>query len=191
REDVRVSCRAISKRQVQQRALQRAALPVIFVSAAVANRVSNRVLLAPLLKHTYFLALTTTIAQLAAYVGWLQLRLRKGLVSSSMWSFAKRNPALIAAFGLCEGAFFPLVFYSAARLPGSLVQVLNQTLIPSTVVLSILFLRKRYDAVQIIGVVAALAGVAVFTSFPQSSGSFAIVTLCVAAYGWLERRQWF
>jgi len=31
-----------------------------------------------------------------------------------------------------EGAFFPLVFYSAARLPGSLVQVLNQTLIPST-----------------------------------------------------------
>ena len=33
---------------------------------------------------------------------------------------------------LGEGAFFPLVFYSAARLPGSLVQVLNQTLIPST-----------------------------------------------------------
>eukprot|EP00913_Durusdinium_trenchii_P019903 g18709.t2 len=141
--------------QVQQRALQRAALPVIFVSAAVANRVSNRVLLAPLLKHTYFLALTTTIAQLAAYVGWLQLRLRKGRFITSMWSFAKRNPALIAAFGLCEGAFFPLVFYSAARLPGSLVQVLNQTLIPSTVVLSILFLRKRYDAVQIIGVVEA------------------------------------
>ncbi|CAL1171413.1 unnamed protein product [Cladocopium goreaui] len=158
-------------------------LPVLFVSAAVANRVSNRVLLAPLLHHTYFLALTTTVAQLVVYLTWLKRRCRKGLVQDLMWSFAKRNPALITAFGMCEGAFFPLVFYSAARLPGSLVQVLNQTLIPSTVLLSCLFLRRRYDILQITGVAVVLAGVAAFTSFPRTSGSVAVVALCIAAYG--------
>ena len=55
-----------------------------------------------------------------------------GLVLSGMLRFARGHPALISAFGLCEGAFFPLVFYSASQLPGSLVQVLNQTLIPFT-----------------------------------------------------------
>ncbi|CAL1171412.1 unnamed protein product [Cladocopium goreaui] len=113
-------------------------LPVLFVSAAVANRVSNRVLLAPLLHHTYFLALTTTVAQLVVYLTWLKRRCRKGLVQDLMWSFAKRNPALITAFGMCEGAFFPLV---------------------------------------------VLAGVAAFTSFPRTSGSVAVVALCIAAYG--------
>lgn len=104
-------------------------------------------------------------------------------MQDSMWSFAKRNPALITAFGMCEGAFFPLVFYSAARLPGSLVQVLNQTLIPSTVLLSCLFWRRRYDILQITGVAVVLAGVAAFTSFPRTSGSVAVVALCIAAYG--------
>lgn len=172
---------------VQRRAnnpmLRSASLPALFVSAAVANRVSNRVLLAPLLHHTYLLALTTTTAQLVVYLSWLRQRCRKGLVSRAMWSFAKTHPTLIAAFGMCEGAFFPLVFYSAARLPGSLVQVLNQTLIPSTVLLSCLFLQRRYDIVQMAGVAVVLAGVAAFTSFPRSSGSVSIVLLCIAAYG--------
>ena len=91
-------------------------------------------------------------------------------------------PVLVEPSG--EGAFFPLVFYSAARLPGSLVQVLNQTLIPFTatcqatqvdfkhipmlecicgfklpsrrkVLFSFVCLKRRYDSTQMLGVVAA------------------------------------
>lgn len=61
--------------------------------------------------------------------------------------------------------------------------MLNQTLIPSTVLLSCLFLRRRYDILQITGVAVVFAGVAAFTSFPRTSGSAAVVALCIAAYG--------
>mmetsp|Transcript_55747 Transcript_55747/g.130067 ORF Transcript_55747/g.130067 Transcript_55747/m.130067 type:complete len:384 (-) Transcript_55747:50-1201(-) len=159
-------------------------LPALFVFAAVANRVSNRVLLAPLQQHTYFLALTTTVAQLLTYVTWLWQRCLQGLVTKPMWNFAVSNPFLLAAFGACEAAFFPLVFYSAARLPGGLIQVLNQTLIPFTVLFSFVFLRRRYDIIQILGVVVVLGGVLLFTSLPQCYGvSMVFAGMCIAAYG--------
>ncbi|CAJ1353410.1 unnamed protein product, partial [Effrenium voratum] len=127
-----VVSRASGKEEIGASLQSSATWPALFVSSAVANRVSNRVLLAPMMRHTYFLALCTTVVQLAVYGAWLRRRIRRGLVTEPMWSFAKAKPLLLATFGLCEGAFFPLVFYSAARLPGSLVQVLNQTLIPFT-----------------------------------------------------------
>ncbi|CAE7040113.1 CLT3 [Symbiodinium sp. KB8] len=101
-----------------------------------------------------------------------------------MWDYAMSNPVLLGAFGLCEGAFFPLVFYSAARLPGSLVQVLNQSLIPFTVLFSFIFLSRRYDRIQLLGVLVVLWGVTLFTSLPRSTGSSSVfVILCIAAYG--------
>ncbi|CAE7334614.1 crtp2, partial [Symbiodinium sp. CCMP2456] len=107
-----------------------------------------------------------------------------GQITKSMWDYAMSNPVLLGAFGLCEGAFFPLVFYSAARLPGSLVQVLNQSLIPFTVLFSFIFLSRRYDRIQLLGVLVVLCGVTLFTSLPRSTGSSAVfVILCIAAYG--------
>ncbi|CAJ1454700.1 unnamed protein product [Effrenium voratum] len=179
-----VVSRASGKEEIGASLQSSATWPALFVSSAVANRVSNRVLLAPMMRHTYFLALCTTVVQLAVYGAWLRRRIRRGLVTEPMWSFAKAKPLLLATFGLCEGAFFPLVFYSAARLPGSLVQVLNQTLIPFTVALSFGFLGKRYDLTQMSGVAIVLAGVLVVSSLPSKAPSaLAFVLLCVAAYG--------
>ncbi|CAE7701496.1 CLT3 [Symbiodinium pilosum] len=136
------------------------------------------------MRHTYFLALTTTMAQLSIYCLWLWQKVRQGEITKSMWEFVRSHPWLLGAFGLCEGAFFPLVFYSAARLPGSLVQVLNQTLIPFTVLFSFVCLKRRYDSTQMLGVVVVLCGVTLFTSLPQSSGSPSVfLVLCIAAYG--------
>ncbi|CAE7575184.1 crtp1 [Symbiodinium natans] len=83
---------------------------------------------------------------------------RSGDIEKPMWDYAASNPLLLGAFGLCEGAFFPLVFFSAARLPGSLVQVLNQTLIPFTVLFSRGFLKRRYDGIQMLGVAVWYTG---------------------------------
>lgn len=164
-------------------------LLVGFVGVAVANRVSNRIILAPLLKHTYFLAVLTSLVQLTAFGSLLCRRVRCGMITAAMWSFAARKPFLLAAFGLCEGAFMPIVFYAAARLPGGLVQVLNQMLVPFTVIFSASLLGRRYTAVQLTGVLGVLAGVLLMvTGSPLvpagSTKLFGVyVLLCIAAYG--------
>lgn len=104
-----------------------------------------------------------------------------------MWRFAANRPLLLATFGACEGAFFPLVFYSAARLPGAVVQVLCQVLIPGTVVFSFLVLRRRCDATQLAGVGVTLVGVLLAIS-PAAGASALVrprllhVAMCAAAY---------
>eukprot|EP00418_Pyrodinium_bahamense_P066018 CAMPEP_0179093626 /NCGR_PEP_ID=MMETSP0796-20121207/42890_1 /TAXON_ID=73915 /ORGANISM="Pyrodinium bahamense, Strain pbaha01" /LENGTH=283 /DNA_ID=CAMNT_0020791269 /DNA_START=46 /DNA_END=898 /DNA_ORIENTATION=- len=106
-----------------------------------------------------------------------------------MWAFAKQRPWLLAAFGALEGAFFPLVFYAAAHLPGGLVQVLNQAMIPCTVLFSALLLRRRYDGLQLLGVAVVLAGVLLVAVAPHAPHCpthqhprSVYVALCVMAY---------
>jgi len=172
-------------------------LAALFVVIAVGNRVSNRVLLAMVARDTYFLAVATTIVQLSVYSFWLAWRNYRGLVSEQMWRFAAAQPWLLAAFGACEGAFLPLVFYSASHLPGPLVQVLNQSLIPFTCLFSAWLLGRRFGGQQLLGVTIVLVGVllAVVTE-PTSVPSAAVhspagrrgvyVLLCVLAYASLS-----
>lgn len=169
-------------------------LPSSFVATAVANRVSNRVLLVFMLRHPYFLALATSVVQLAVYSALLRRRAVRGLVTDRMWHFAAKNPWLLASFGACEGAFLPLVFYAAARLPGSLVQVLNQMLIPFTVLFSAALLRSRYTATQLLGVGTVLAGVLILAVLPSDVAAAIAsasrprsqdILLCTVAYALL------
>lgn len=46
-----------------------------------------------------------------------------------------------------EGCFYPMVFAAAAKLPGGLVQVLNQSIVPYTVLFSAIAL-EQIDAVR-------------------------------------------
>lgn len=46
-----------------------------------------------------------------------------------------------------EGCFYPMVFAAAAKLPGGLVQVLNQSIVPYTVLFSAIALEQT-DAVR-------------------------------------------
>lgn len=169
-------------------------LPSGFVTTAVANRVSNRVLLVFMMRHSYFLAMATSIVQLAVYVVLLWNRARRGLVTGSMWKFAAQNPWLLASFGACEGAFLPLVFFAAARLPGALVQVLNQMLIPFTVLFSTALLSRRYTKTEMLGVSTVLAGVILLAVLPADVAAAMAsaghsrgrdILLCITAYALL------
>jgi len=186
---LRVCRPAVAAAEVNGRTLSTWLIPACFIAVAVANRVSNRILLAPLRAHTYFFAFVTSLLHLCAYSVWLCRRASLGLVTDSMWLFVKDHPLLLVAFGVCEGVFFPLVFYAAARLPGGLVQVLNQMLIPFTVLFSAVLLRRRYTLGRLIGVATALTGVLLFALDPVVAArshvpvTFLNMTLCAGAYG--------
>jgi len=130
-----------------------------FVFFAVANRVFNRILLVPLAQHTYFLAQVTSFAQLTGHTTVLKRRAARGFVTGSMLRFILNNMWMIGAVGVCEGLCYPLVFLGAAGLPGGTVQILNQALVPFTVLFSFLFLNRRYSIRQLSGVAFVLGGV--------------------------------
>ncbi|OLP93045.1 Pentatricopeptide repeat-containing protein, chloroplastic [Symbiodinium microadriaticum] len=144
-------------------------LVLTFIASAVANRVANRVLLVPMAGHTLFLSLATSTAQLTAYLLLLAWRAWKQLAISDMCQFVAAHWKLLLLVGTCEGAFYPLVFAAAAKLPGGLVQVLNQSVVPYTVAFSVFLLGRRYTPVQLVGVATVLLGVLVAVGLPAGS----------------------
>mmetsp|Transcript_74474 Transcript_74474/g.205511 ORF Transcript_74474/g.205511 Transcript_74474/m.205511 type:complete len:455 (-) Transcript_74474:162-1526(-) len=162
------------------------ALVVAFAGLAVVHRVAHRMLLVPLQQYTHFLALVTAAVQVAAYSVVCWLRVRQGKVTNNMQRFTVQNCHLMVAIGVCEGMFYPLVMYSAARLPGGLVQVLNQMVVPATVLFSAVLLGRRYSAMQLAGVCVVLSGVLVAGAVPRvedlSQAIWQHTTLCAVAY---------
>lgn len=165
-------------------------LVLTFLSSAVANRVANRILLVPMAKHSLFLSLATSAAQLAAYAL---------LLLSRSWQQPSGRPFLlfVADFwiplfltGLCEGCFYPLVFSAAAKLPGGLVQVLNQSIVPYTVLFSALLMGRSYEPLQLLGVAVVLLGVLFAVGMPLGAlslqgGAWQDVLQCTGAYSLL------
>jgi len=164
-------------------------LLAVFVASALAHRVANIMLLVPLRAHTYVLSLVTGLVQLTAYSSICWLGMRRGRVTKDMQSFAAQNYCLLAAIGMCEGVFYPLVMYSASRLPGGLVQVLQQTVVPATVLFSAALLGRRYSAGQLAGVLAVLAGMLSAVAAQGVGGmgwaAWRGAGLCAAAYALL------
>jgi len=170
------------------------ALITVFVGLAVVHRVSHRVLLVPLHDHTQFLALVTAAVQLLTYSTLCWCQTRTGHVTPEMQRFVAENSGCVAAIGLFEGIFFPLVMLGAAQLPGAMVQVLNQALVPATVTFSAVLLGRRYNAGQLFGVGLVLAGVFAGSEPGQLAGGLgslandclsASAAICIAAYCFL------
>jgi len=161
-------------------------LPVIFLALAMTHRVANIMLLVPLRAYTYILALVTAAVQLTTYSTVCWLGVRRGTVTGDMRSFALKNASLFAAIGTCEGIFYPLVMYSASHLPGGLVQVLQQMVVPATVLFSVVLLGRRYSAGQLAGVLLVLTGLLLAISVPRlenaSWTAWRAAALCVVAY---------
>lgn len=164
-------------------------LPLVlaFVGFAVANRVSNRLLLVPMAGHSLALALATSVVQLLVYTLLLAFRIRDGFVTRQMLDFAVRRWPLFVAIGVCEGSFYPLVFASSSKLPGGLVQVLNQTVVPYTLFFSVVLLGRRFSSEQLLGVVTVLAGVLLAAGPSERRGRACLgpVLQCAGAYGFL------
>jgi len=157
------------------------------VGFAVANRVSNRLLLVPMAGHSLALALATSFVQLFAYTVLLAFRIRSGSVTRQMLDFAVSRWRVFVAIGMCEGSFYPLVFASSSKLPGGLVQVLNQTIVPYTLLFSVVILGRRFSQEQLLGVITVIAGVLLASGPLEHRGRICLgpILQCAGAYGFL------
>ncbi|CAJ1398221.1 unnamed protein product [Effrenium voratum] len=168
-----------------------AVLVLTFLGSAVANRVANRILLVPMAKHSLFLSLATSAVQLTAYALLLACRAWRRLAVRPLRMFLADFWFPLCLTGLCEGCFYPLVFAAAAKLPGGLVQVLNQSIVPYTVLFSVLLLNRSYELIQLAGVAIVLLGVLLAAAVPPGvphlpgQASLPDVLQCAGAYSLL------
>lgn len=145
-------------------------LSSIFLISAGANKVLLRILLVLTSKYAFLLGVLTNAVYIAAF--GLQFKVngssadeggRKSRKESAR--FALRGPGLrlLAGSGACEAAAFVLLPLFASMLPGSLLPVMSQGLLIFSMAFSAVLLGRRYDVVQVLGVVVVAAGVGICT----------------------------
>lgn len=139
-------------------------LAAVFVVLAVANCTVGRIMLVPTAHVTLALSQATAVVYVLVYGGVLVLRVSRGLVRSDMLRFPLRRPGLFAGIGLCESCYLALRLSSGSRLPGALVAVLNQVILPGSVCFSLCLLGKRYGPLQMLGILVVIVGVLADTS---------------------------
>eukprot|EP00802_Teleaulax_amphioxeia_P005929 Tamp_05933.p1 GENE.Tamp_05933~~Tamp_05933.p1 ORF type:complete len:568 (-),score=67.94 Tamp_05933:1136-2665(-) len=142
----------------------------IFVVSAIVNRIIYKIQLVPMRDYTYFLSQFSCCCYVIVYGIILLSRIRSGIVTQPMLSYARDNVKVFAVIGTLEALTFLLALYSAARIPGGLIGVLGQGALIWTVIMSRIWLGTRYDTWQKCGVALVLAGVLCCT-YPQAVAS--------------------
>lgn len=64
-------------------------------------------------------------------------------------ALSKRQLQIFASIGVAEGVVFNVQLYAAARLPGVLIVVLQQAILPFVMGASTLMLGRRYSSAQV------------------------------------------
>eukprot|EP00188_Purpureofilum_apyrenoidigerum_P003862 Plantae.Rhodophyta-Purpureofilum_apyrenoidigerum.ctg41618.p1 GENE.Plantae.Rhodophyta-Purpureofilum_apyrenoidigerum.ctg41618~~Plantae.Rhodophyta-Purpureofilum_apyrenoidigerum.ctg41618.p1 ORF type:complete len:407 (+),score=52.28 Plantae.Rhodophyta-Purpureofilum_apyrenoidigerum.ctg41618:74-1222(+) len=142
-----------------------------FVGLSVTNRVLHRTLLVPMREYTFLVSQFVAFAYVVIYGSILYRRRKAGIVSDDMLRFARSKWTTFVAIGGLEALTFTIQLYTAARLPGGLIGILSQGILPFTMVLSAVFRGKRYSSLQIMGVVVLILGVltSMYPSFSSMS----------------------
>ncbi|OSX76552.1 hypothetical protein BU14_0185s0013 [Porphyra umbilicalis] len=124
--------------------------------------------------YTFFVAQACALAYVGVYFGVLAARRRRGIVSRAAVADARRQHGrTFAVIGALEATAFAIQLYAAGRLPGSLISVLNQAILPFSMVASAVLLGKRYTAAQVGGAAIVVAGVLLCTA-PSAVGLGAV-----------------
>ncbi|KAK8956590.1 hypothetical protein KSP39_PZI001388 [Platanthera zijinensis] len=105
------------------------------------NRVLYKLALVPLKQYPFFLAQLATIGYVIVYFSILYGRYRAGIVTNEMLSMPK-TPFM--AVGLLEALGAASGMAAGAVLSGAWIPILSQTFLVWQLVLSFLFLGKRY-----------------------------------------------
>lgn len=155
--------------------------------------------LVPMGTHIFFLAQSLTIAYVAVYATVLWARYRKGIVTPAMMSFARSEWRFFATVGLLDTAsqllgllgryctvttfqssptHSPLIINpsqpGAAKLPGVLLPLFQQTFILWQLVFGALLLKRKYSPQQLLGAALVIGGASMAASSAQlSAGSLA------------------
>nr|GMD67466.1 protein CLT3, chloroplastic-like [Ipomoea batatas] len=138
------------------------------VILGVGNRVLYKLALVPLKQYPFFLAQLATFGYVIVYSSILFLRYHAGKVTNEMLSLPK-TPFLVV--GLLEALGAASGMAAGAILSGAAIPVLSQSFLVWQLVLSYIFLGRRYSFNQLFGCFLVAMGVIITVASGSSAGS--------------------
>ncbi|CAA2999785.1 protein CLT1, chloroplastic-like isoform X2 [Olea europaea var. sylvestris] len=136
------------------------------VVLGVGNRVLYKLALVPLKHYPFFLAQFATFGYVIVYFSILYLRYQAGKVTDEMLSLPK-SPLI--AVGLFEALAAASGMAAGAILSGAAIPILSQSFLVWQLILSSIFLGKRYSFNQLLG--CCLVAVGVIITVASGSGA--------------------
>ncbi|GAV62125.1 hypothetical protein CFOL_v3_05649 [Cephalotus follicularis] len=128
----------------------------ITVVLGVGNRVLYKLALVPLKHYPFFLAQFATFGYVIVYFSILYIRYHAGIVTDEMLSMPK---APFLAVGLLEALAAATGMAAGAILSGASIPILSQTFLVWQILLSTVFLGRRYRVNQLFGCFLVAIGV--------------------------------
>ncbi|XP_071926475.1 protein CLT1, chloroplastic isoform X1 [Coffea arabica] len=141
---------------------------VATVVLGVGNRVLYKLALVPLKQYPFFLAQLATFGYVIVYFSILFLRFRAGKVTVQMLALPK---APYLAVGLLEALGAVCGMAAGAILSGAAIPMLSQSFLVWQLLLSFIFLGRRYRFNQLLGCSLVAAGVIITVASGSSAGS--------------------
>ncbi|KAG8483611.1 hypothetical protein CXB51_022427 [Gossypium anomalum] len=139
----------------------------VTVVLGVGNRVLYKLALVPLKHYPFFLAQLATFGYVLVYFSVLYLRYHAGIVTDEMLSMPK---APFLAVGLLEALGAATGMAAGAILSGASIPIFSQTFLVWQILLSIIFLGRRYRINQLLGCFLVAVGVIISVASGSSSG---------------------
>uniref|UniRef100_A0A0D3EYT6 EamA domain-containing protein n=1 Tax=Oryza barthii TaxID=65489 RepID=A0A0D3EYT6_9ORYZ len=174
REDAAARCAAAGEVVGSAAGVGRSAgMEVAIATAAVVamgtgNRVLYKLALVPLRDYPFFLAQLATFGYVVVYFSILYLRHQAGIVTDEMLSLPQK-PFL--AVGLLEALSAASGMAAGAVLSGASIPILSQTYLVWQLLLSAIFLKRRYRINEITGCFLVTVGVIITVASGSSAGA--------------------
>ncbi|KAL4324359.1 hypothetical protein GQ457_11G019070 [Hibiscus cannabinus] len=141
-----------------------AAMTVVF---GVGNRVLYKLALVPLKHYPFFLAQLATFGYVVVYFSVMYLRYHAGIVTDEMLSMPK---APFLGVGLLEALATVIGMAAGAILSGASITIFSQTFLVWQILLSIIFLGRRYRVNHLLGCFLVAGGVIITVASGSSTG---------------------
>ncbi|PKU75825.1 protein CLT1, chloroplastic [Dendrobium catenatum] len=160
----------VAEAEEEEERRRRAGVVAAAVMTAVlgtGNRVFYKLALVPLKRYPFFLAQLATFGYVVVYFSILYGRYHAGIVTDEMLSLPK-IPFMVV--GLLEALGAASGMAAGAVLSGAWIPILSQTFLVWQLLLSFLFLGRRYSANQVLGCVLVSLGVIITVASGSGSG---------------------
>ncbi|XP_047057301.1 protein CLT1, chloroplastic-like [Lolium rigidum] len=138
------------------------------VAMGTGNRVLYKLALVPLRQYPFFLAQFATFGYVVVYFSILYLRYQAGTVTDEMLSLPQKPFILV---GLLEALAAAAGMASGAVLSGASIPILSQTYLVFQLLLSAIFLKRRYRVNEITGCFLVTVGVVITVASGSGAGA--------------------
>ncbi|XP_021772194.1 protein CLT1, chloroplastic-like [Chenopodium quinoa] len=163
----RVGVGEVDEKEERDRAVKVMVAAGATVVLGVANRVLYKLALVPLKHYPFFLAQLATFGYVFVYFSILYLRHRAGFVTKEMMSLPQ---APFLGVGLLEALAAVSGMAAATMLSGASIPILSQTFLVWQLLLSAIFLGRRYNVNQLAGCLLVSIGVIITVASGSGAG---------------------